>query len=135
MNIIICLDNSRGMLFNNRRQSRDKAVLQDVFKCLSNSRILISTFSEKLFSEFSDCVTIDNDFLDNALQNDYCFVENKELNSYTDKIEKIVVYSWNRDYPADFYCDIDFNCFELAGETEFTGNSHEKITKQVFVKG
>ena len=38
-------------------------------------------------------------------------------------------------YPCDFYCDIDFSQFNLNEESEFAGNSHEKITKQVFTKG
>ncbi len=134
MNIIICLDNNKGMLFNSRRQSRDKAVLADVIKNLKHSRLLISPFSEKLFSDYSDYVIVDDSFLEKANSGDYCFVEDKTLNSHESKIESIIVYNWCRDYPADFYCDIDFNFFKLFEETEFTGNSHEKITKQVFIK-
>ena len=30
MNIIVCLDDNQGMLFNKRRQSKDRQVLEDI---------------------------------------------------------------------------------------------------------
>ena len=47
MEIIICLDNNKGMLFNNRRQSRDSKVLEDIKNGLED-RLTIFPFSEKL---------------------------------------------------------------------------------------
>ena len=31
MQIIVCLDTKNGMMFNHRRQSRDREVLNDIF--------------------------------------------------------------------------------------------------------
>ena len=52
----------------------------------------------------------------------------------TDKITEIIVYRWNRDYPADLFLDIDLKDWELAETAEFAGNSHEKITREVYRK-
>ena len=37
MKIIVCLDDNNGMLFNNRRQSRDKTVVEDIISVYQNS--------------------------------------------------------------------------------------------------
>ena len=134
MNVILCLDDNKGLLFNNRRQSRDKAVSDDIFNGLNGEKLTVTSFSEKLFSDYSEKIIVD----DNPFGNDkskYIFAENLSLQQYINKIDKITVYNWNRVYPCDLYCDIDFSQLELIEETEFAGNSHEKITKQVFAKG
>lgn len=134
MNVIICLDDNNGMLFNNRRQSRDKVLLSDVFGNLQGEKLYITSFSEKLMAEYCDKVTICEDA--SALQSgQWFFCENVDLTSFADKIEKLVVYKWNRVYPADFKCNLDFSLFNLKSEIEFEGNSHPVITKQTFAKG
>ena len=138
MNVIICLDDNGGMLFNNRRQSRDSVLLADVGKDAESAggALYITPFSEKLFTAASLFFTVDENMLDNARENDLCFVENLHLGGYTDKIDKLTVYRWNRRYPADFSLDIDIKeCkFRLSEVTEFVGSSHEKITKEVYSK-
>ena len=49
MTVIFCLDDNRGMLFNNRRLSRDAMVFEDI-KTYSKGSLLINEFSEKLVS-------------------------------------------------------------------------------------
>ncbi len=134
MNVILCLDDNKGLLFNNRRQSRDKAVLEDIFNCLNGEKLTVTSFSEKLFSDYAERITIDDNPFDSD-ENAHVFAENLSLQQFITKIDRITVYNWNRAYPCDFYCDIDFSQFILAEESELSGNSHEKITKQVFTKG
>lgn len=129
MKIIVCLDDNDGMLFNNRRQSRDKVVCEDIIKLLNGEKLFISPFSEVLFENFKDEVSVCEDFLQKG---NVCFVENEAISQY--EADEVIVYRWNRVYPADFYCDIDFSEYSLSGQVEFQGNSHEKITKQVYKK-
>ncbi len=134
MNVIICLDDNNGMLFNNRRQSRDKALLSDAFGNLQGEKLYITSFSEKLMAEYCDKVTLCEDA--STLQSgQWFFCENVDLTAFADKIEKLVVYKWNRVYPADFNCSLDFSLFNLESESDFEGNSHSVITKQIFSKG
>lgn len=128
MKVIICLDDNNGMLFNNRRQSRDSAVLEDVFASLGEEKLNIFQFSQKLFDSFGDRVSICITLME---QGTY-FIENIDLKSYEGSIDEIVVYRWNRVYPADFYCEIDLGAFNVVSEGEFPGSSHEKITKIVY---
>ena len=74
-------------------------------------------------------------FLVDAGAEDYCFVENTSVAEFKEKISKLVIYKWNRDYPADFYFDIDYaNDYKLETTLDFGGTSHEKITKEVYVR-
>ena len=134
MKIILCLDDNNGMLFNNRRQSRDKALLSDAFGNLQGEKLYITSFSEKLMAEYCDKVTLCEDA--STLQSgQWFFCENVDLTAFADKIEKLVVYKWNRVYPADFNCNLDFSFFNLESESDFEGSSHPVITKQIFSKG
>lgn len=133
MNIIVCLDDNLGMLFDKRRQSRDRRVLEDIKKF--TNEVLISSFSENLFSEFSCKTIVDDRFLEKAPHNAYCFVEADKVSPYINKVEQIIVYKWNRKYPSDFKFDVSLESWKMIEQKEFVGFSHEKITKEVYVKG
>lgn len=140
MKIILCVDDNMGMLFNNRRQSRDRKVIEDIFHM--TDRVWIHPFSETLFQEELQTrvgnevneIMADEEFLKKAKAGEYCFVENQELMLYSNDIEQIVLYCWNRNYPSDFKLDLDLSKWEPKEVTEFVGNSHEKITKTILEK-
>ena len=132
MNIIICLDDRNGMMFNKRRQSRDKKVIQNMRELCVESHLWTSDYSGLLF-EMKDVYVTDN-FLEHAAEDDYCFIESIDPNEIEVPINKIVVYRWNRVYPADLYCTLDFSNYKLIDEKEFPGSSHEKITRQIYQK-
>lgn len=123
-----------GMLFNKRRQSRDSKVLEDIF-CITES-LWIHPFSEKMFQEQNEKfkIMVDDKFMEKALPGQYCFVENQELMLYSNTIEQIILYCWNRKYPSDFKLDLDLSKWETKEVTEFVGSSHEKITKKIYKK-
>ena len=121
MNIIICLDDRNGMMFNKRRQSRDKKVIQDMRELCVESHLWTSDYSGLLF-EMKDVYVTDN-FLEHAAEDDYCFIESIDPNEIEVPINKIVVYRWNRIYPADLYCTLDFSNYKLIDEKEFPGSS------------
>ena len=128
MEIIICLDDNNGMLFNNRRQSRDSKVLLDIKNSL-NGNLTIFPFSEKLVSSAEIPYEI---MSGSASENTVLFVEDRGIKEFLPVTNKITVYRWNRVYPADFSCGIDFSAFTIKCETEFVGSSHDKITKVVY---
>lgn len=130
MYVIVCIDEQRGMLFNKRRQSRDVRIIEDI--SFMTKEICIHPFSEKLFLDKSIQCRIDEQFLNEAKDGEYCFVENQKLSPYRNKIEKLIVYRWNRKYPSDFKLDILLEEWELVSQNEFAGKSHEKITKEVY---
>lgn len=134
MIVILCLDDKKGMMFNNRRQSKDKFVIQDILKLVDGKKLFISSYSESLFQGLESNLIIDDDFLNNVAKEDYCFVENNNLKDFSEKIEKIIVYKWNRIYPSDLKLEIPIQDWNLIDSFEFAGNSHDKITREVYVK-
>ena len=124
------------MLFNRRRQSRDRAVIADVMASLGDARLRIAPFSERLFEGVEGAISVSEDFLSCAADGEVCFVEDRPLCGLLDRIEAITVYRWNRHYPADVYFDLDLQAsgFRLCERVEFAGYSHETITKEIYTK-
>ena len=134
MKIIACVDDLGGMMFNNRRQSRDRILVEDVVRTSRGSTLYIDEYSKALFADFEGSYTVAQNMLDVATGADFCFVENKRLGGIADRINEIILYRWNRRYPSDFKFDIDLEAegFCLCEASEFAGYSHEKITKEVY---
>lgn len=131
MKVAVCIDDNNGMMFNMRRQSRDRELIKEFVTYANGSKIFIKPFSKILFEEYE--VEIDENMMSVAEKNDFCFVEDENVISYKDKIDELVIYKWNRKYPADFIFEMP-DGFSLKETEDFEGSSHEKITKEVYVK-
>ena len=125
MKLIVCLDDNNGMMFNNRRQSRDKILIENVLEFCKGEKLYTNEYSAKLFPE--NAVEI----CENP-ENGYCFAENFTVDE--NDIEEIIVYKWNRVYPADVQFNIDLKKWNLAETFDFAGSSHEKITRERYVR-
>lgn len=137
MNIIICTDDNNGILFNHRRQSQDKKVREYILNLVSSSscNLWMNSYTKKQFKEDNENhIIVDENFLDKDPKNDYCFVENADITPYIDKIEKIILFKWNRIYPTDTFFPVDLSTWVLEESEEFIGYSHEKITKEIYRK-
>lgn len=130
---ILCLDDRNGMMFNNRRQSRDRAVASDIIKLIDGEKLFMNEYSSGFFSEKTDNMLIDEDFL---LREDegFYFVEDNSLKNFAEKINKIIVYRWNRVYPSDLKLELPLNQWKKTIDAEFAGNSHDKITREVYTR-
>ena len=129
MILIVCLDDKNGMMFNHRRQSRDRVLVERIRTITSGSTLWMNAYSAKLFP---GGVNVDEDFMEKAGEGEYCFVET--FAPEIDKAEKVIIYRWNRDYPADVYFTADMSGMELESSFEFEGSSHECITENLFKK-
>ena len=127
MNIIVCVDDNNGMLFNNRRQSRDRRLIRRVRNITEGHRLWMNAYSARLFG---DGVCVAEDFLDRAEPDDFCFIENVSVPR--EGIEQVILYRWNREYPADVYFDLDLGGIEPNSIYEFKGSSHECITEEIY---
>ena len=135
MNLIICIDNKNGIMFNGRRQSRDRAVCEDILDMTGEQLLYTSRYSFSLFEEYADSRVICSDSpAFSAGRDDYCFAEDIEPADAAGRADKLIAYCWNKTYPADRYFDMDAELFRLVSETEFKGSSHEKITKRMYLR-
>ena len=132
MILIVAVDDRNGMMFNKRRQSRDKVLCEKILKITSGSRLWMNTYTSKLFAECEDVknIIVDEDFLSKSEKDDYCFAENF-LPEESD-VDKLIMFKWNRKYPGDFYFDLDISSWNMSKTEEFAGSSHENITMEVY---
>lgn len=129
MILAVCVDDKGGMMFNRRRQSRDRAQQADLLDWCSGRTLWVAPYSAPLFL---DGAQADDAFLDKAAEGEVCFVEDRSVNTVADRVEMVVLYRWNRTYPADFRFDLDLSGFYLESVSEFAGNSHETITREIY---
>lgn len=135
MTVIICIDDNKGMMFNYRRQSQDRELRSRIIKLAGDNKLWMNACSYK---QFSDCtvksLVVDEDFLEKAGDHDYCFIEDQDITPYLNRIETIILYKWNRKYPADFFLTADMSEWKLISQMDFEGCSHEKITEERYTR-
>ena len=133
MKLIVCLDERKGMMFNNRRQSRDRVLIDNMIEMIGDNKLYIAPYSESLFENKEIKLKVKTNPLKAADEN-WCFIENLPVAEYKDEIETVVIYHWNRHYPGDFFFDLELDSYSLESSEELIGSSHEKITKEIWNK-
>ena len=104
---ILCLDSRNGLMFGGRRQSRDRLLLEDIEDFCEGKTVLMNEYSNRLFLQYNfSNQTVLPDFLAQAGPGDICFIEGNDVLPFWEKVEKIILYCWNRVYPADLYFDL-----------------------------
>ena len=107
MKVIVCCENSNGMLFNNRRVSQDRVVLERIVDLTKSNKLWMDNYSYSLFEKLNALnISLAENPLAEAADSEYCFID-KEL-------------------------DVDLSEWKLNYSEEFSGNSHEKITMEVY---
>ena len=131
---IICVDDNWGMAFAGRRQSADRAVRADMLAEAAGSRLWMNGYSRRQFDESGKAELLTaEDFLDRAGPGEFCLVEDRPLLPWLDRMEGLVLYRWDRVYPADQRLDLDLaRDFRLVSARDFAGHAHEIITKEVY---
>ena len=133
MIIVICVDDQYGMRFYGRRQSRDRALLERLVDTGKN--ICMNSCSAKLFSQLSANVSVQDNFLQTAGPEDICFVEELPVDGLPENCDQLILYHWNRRYPADMYFPAEeLKKWKLIRTCDFPGNSHDKITENIYEK-
>lgn len=132
MKIFVCLDDHNGLMFNKRRQSVDKVVREKMLEIANGASLWMNAYSFGQFENKPAQIVVDEQFLKKADAQDFCFVETCAF-SFED-VSEVFIFRWNRVYPADVTLDlhpIEEN-FSLVSTEDFPGNSHEKITLEIY---
>ena len=96
MKLIVCLSDDGGMMFNRRRQSRDRVLIADMIDQTQGAPLWVSSYSAPLFGEDCPHLHVDAHPASAAKPGDYCFVENTPLPQNLDEVEELILYRWNR---------------------------------------
>ena len=134
MTLVCCVDDIMGMAFFGRRQSRDRLLYEDLAKESQGRAIHMQQRSASLFAETDAKITISEKPWESTADDELCFVEFCAPSPFENKTDKIILYRWNRRYQSDVKFDIDLSGWNKISETDFSGSSHEKITKEVFIR-
>ncbi len=129
MILALCADDRLGMSFGGRRQSKDAEVRQKLLE-LSGGSLRMSDYSAR---QFDEAVYHGPDYLSGAQNGDWCFSESTDHEEFVEKIEKIVLFRWNRHYPADIHFQFPGKWLLVQSE-DFPGSSHDTITMEVYEK-
>lgn len=134
MNVIVCLDDKNGMLFNKRRQSSDRELRARVLEITAGYQLWMNAYSAQQFTEAVHNLCVDEDFLSKAEAGEYCFVENSDVTPHRDRVEQLIVYRWNKAYPSDvtFPLELFADRAVLKSRSCFVGYSHNRITEEVY---
>lgn len=135
MIVAICVDEKNGMMFHGRRQSQDRILREDLLQECGESRLFMNEYSAGLFWDNAGTeIVVSEEFLRDAQEGDFCFAEDAEIGDYLQKTEAVILYKWNRRYPADVYLSANLwdGKWKLEKTEEFRGSSHERITKEVY---
>ncbi|MGO5336751.1 ribonuclease Z [Bilifractor sp. LCP19S3_H10] len=129
MIVITVIEDRGGMMFNHRRLSRDRVLTEKIKNLVGNHTLWIDAYSATLFPD----AHVDEDFLQKAGEDDFCFVEDRNLIPYKDRISTLYLFYWNRRYPADLFFNLPLAEYEMISQEDFPGYSHDKITLQKYV--
>lgn len=130
MKVAVCIDKEGGMMFFGRRQSMDR-VLREKMLSLTSGKLYLNEFTADQF-ENKDRLHISESFLNEAGEDDLCFVEN--LTFDINKVNTLYIFNWNRLYPSDFKFNYDISSFKKVKTEKFEGYSHPKITLETYVR-
>lgn len=133
MILFVCVDDQNGMLFGGRRQSKDRVLRARMLEACGKHPLKMSPYSAAQFEE-NGAVVADNAYAVNVCENDACFVEDGDFPVLAP--QTIVLYRWNRRYPADRYAPLDtlLKGYRLVSSQDFAGSSHERITEEYYEK-
>ena len=98
---------------------------------VGDKRLLVNEYTSKLFENNPKNLIVCENPLKTAGDEDFCFIENLDICDAD--INKVIIYRWNRHYPSDKkLSDNLLKNKKIVSSTEFAGNSHEKITQEVY---
>lgn len=132
MTVIVCVDDDFGMSFCSKRQSMDSKLRIRVLDSIKDGFIYMNEYTFSQFDENTNKIKTADNF--NNI-NGTCFLESPSLIPDKEKIDKIILYKWNRRYPSTEKFDATIlKDYKLESSFDFVGNSHEKITEEIYVR-
>ena len=131
MTLCLCVDKNNGMMFFGKRQSQDRIQREQMLQLVGNHTLWVSNYSKTLFDGIKNVIA-DDDFFRKITTDDFCFVE--DLPIELSSCSSVILYHWNRDYPATAFFEVDLKKegFKLTSKRHFCGSSHEKITEEIY---
>ena len=134
MVIVACIDKSGNIALNTNGQL-NHIIFWVRLKVVSNEALLYMNFNSSRQFGYYPMKMIDDDFLDIAGEDSYCFVEDTDITPYIDRIDKIILYKWNKKFSSKFEFDKSIlDNFSVVSKKSFYGEPFLKISEIVYEK-
>ena len=127
MKAIVCVDDRMGMAFNGRRQSQDAALRTFLLEFVGDGPLWMNPYSARQFGPLPANCRVAEDFAAQAGGGAWCFFEQAPPRD----MEAVLLLRWNRKYPGDVFFALPEG-WKIVKYGEFPGNSHERITWEVY---
>ena len=150
MKLVLCTDSRYGYSFNHRRQSSDIEMRRDMIRRLGTEadRIFVNAYTERsllkdgCFSDEEAARRKDGPspsgraFLETAEKaGGWAFAENVDLKGCLHCIDELLLYIWDKRYPADYTFPAELlSSFRLEEEAQLKGRSHDVIYLKHYVR-
>ena len=129
---IIAVDEKCGYSLFGRRLSKDRVMLDDIVMGLGEGdNLYVSEYSYDIFPDDARKKII-CPLPDEIPPDAVFFFEAEDFSSFP--LNRLIVYRWNRHYPSDVKYNPYLHGWKRVSSSDFRGNSHEKITKEVYTK-
>lgn len=125
--IALCIDKGNGRLFYGKRTSSDREVrkrLLDMTDVLYVDSYTAAQFTEDYGKEKLRVVDDPAGIAEGT-----AFIELQDIPRDADRI---VIFNWNRKYPADRFLDFRFSGWRKVKKEDFEGYAHPKVTMDVW---
>ena len=109
-------------MFNKRRQSQDRVLRQHMLELAGNKKLWMNAYSRTQFSKEENRIAVAENGFQNIRSGEYCFLEDEDPAQYKEQIEELILFHWNRTYPADLCCTLDLSEWKRKTTEEFAGS-------------
>ena len=90
---IAIVDNSMGTLFNHRRQSRDRVLVQRILEITRGHALWMDAYTAALFEPLSPGIHVDERFYERAASGEFVLAETIPPGACEKEIEKVIMTS------------------------------------------
>lgn len=138
MTVCVCLDDNNGVMFNHRRQSQDRIQRERVIQLAKDSVLWMTPYTLTLYRPqlcSRPPIFIARDFDSPVAEDAFCIIEGACPANLIKKANRVVIYRWNRIYPADITFDMRLLAapvWRLVNMETFNGSSHKEMTEEIW---
>ena len=127
--IILCTDKENGRLFFGKRTATDAEVRKHILAL--DDKIFVDNYTAGQFKETEDksklCI-VDSPA---RIADGTAFIEKEDV---PEDADRIIIFRWDKKYPADKYFDFSFAGWHKTKNEKFQGYAHDKVTMEVWEK-
>ena len=134
MILITCVDQKNGVAFHGRRQTSDAAVFRDIFKAADNDMygVEVLEYTQPLWDAFVRAEALPSWHPAFEAESGAIFTELNDCEGYELYYPTVILYRWDKVYPADVILKLDLTKYHLVEIYEFQGTSHEKVRRETY---